>query len=276
MELYRHDQLEGPCPSCPGRWTPDHAFACRNNSAGTTGRHDTLKRLLCAFWKQSGFPVALEYLLPEPEEGWPASDDEQRQRGGDGRRVDLRVEDQQRHTVVLYDVTFCSPRPLSRQQNPDAPVTREELELRAAALAQGRAVTRERRGAAPQMEEESSAREAAIEILVGPVLRQAEELKRRKYGAAVSQQPTAPNQDAAAPSPVTFTPLVLSSAGTATAAVNAMLRQLSDAVARQRRNDAAGLWTSPTKAAVMRGFVNVISRHLQTSAAAFFGGARSS
>jgi hypothetical protein len=173
----------------------------------------------------------------------------------------------------MMDLTFCSPRPLTRRTAglADAPITREELDAKLEEIARGLAVTRERRGAAPQLQEGCKAREAAIEILVAPALVQAEERKKAKYAAAVNRQPTNP-QDA--PAAITFMPLVISSAGTCTGTVSAMLRQLAYATARQRRNEAGSLWTAPTKASIMRKNVGILSRFLQDSAAAFFSGAR--
>jgi hypothetical protein len=281
MAPYRFDVREGgPCRSCPGHWTADHAFACMNNGPARTARHEKCKGSVADFWRQTGYPVAEEYVLQEPDGGWAAaegSDGEQQQPAdGAGRRVDIRVDDQERNTVMLYDITFCSPRPLTHRRgggHPDTPITREELVAKAAEIAAGKAATREKRGLAPQLQEESPAREAAIELLVGPVLVQAAERKKQKYAAAVNRQSLSNSQDTAAA--VTFVPLVFSSAGTCTAAVSTMLRQLSSAVARRRRNDAGDLWAAPTRASIMRSVVSTISRLLVTSSAAFFSGARS-
>ncbi len=183
--------------------------------------------------------------------------------------MDLRVEDRNRGSVFLFDVTFCAPVPRTLGNHPDAPVSRDALEAQAEIIRLNKA--RGRDNAAAKQNDSGVAREAMVELLVGPALRAAEERKRRRYADAVNRINPSNNQDAAA---VVFVPLVFSSTGTYTPAVASTLRQLVDAVARERRNQAGSLWATPTKAHFMRTVIGTLSRQLQSTSAQFFGGAR--
>jgi hypothetical protein len=264
----------GACRVCPGGWCPDHALACRNNGGAAMARHEAAKDTLVGLWRQAGCTVTAEYRLPEPEDGWGAGDERQSDDDGggadEGRRVDFRVEDRASGSTHLYDVTFCAPKPRTLGNNPDAPITRETLEAQIQVVRQLRA--RGQSSGTAKQQDGGVAREAAVELLVGPALRAAEDRKRRRYQDAVNHITPNSQLDTA---PVVFVPLVFSSAGTYTPAVGNMLRQLVDAVTKLRQQQAGALWSIPSKAHFQRTVLGSLSRQLQSTTALFFGGGRS-
>ena len=275
MGLYQSFAPSRNCRVCPDAWSPTHAPACRDNSPAVTARHEAYKSAFRSLWQRAAYPVTMEFAMPEPEGGGggragrrgggaaDAGDDEQ-----PGGLMDLRVEDGERATVLLYDVTFCSPQPLRARGDPDAPVTREELEERRNAIEQGKSATRVApKDGAAALQEESLVREAAIDLLVGPALRAADEKKKRRYTEAVNRLKQQSPQDA-----VSFTPLSFSSAGACSSGVVKTIRLLVDAIAREEGRQAATPWAAPSKAGVMRLVTGILSRLLVTCSAAFFGG----